>query len=70
MVPSLELESLSLDGLVVCEKGLADFLNRHAKSLRSLELFAIRLWHGSLRGLLTSLKVLLVVGYLCDDWVL
>ena len=52
----LELKSLRLDGLVVCEKGLADFLGRHAKTLRSLELFSIALWHGSFRGLLSGLR--------------
>jgi hypothetical protein len=52
-----ELESLRLDGIVVCEKGLADFLNHHAETLRSLKLFRIGLWHGSFRGMLSGLKV-------------
>jgi hypothetical protein len=51
-----ELKSLRLDGLTVCEKGLAQFLGQHSKTLRSLELFRIALWQGSFEGLLTGLK--------------
>jgi len=60
-----DLESLRLDGLVVCEKGLADFLNRHAMTLRSLKLFNIALFYGSFRGLLSGLKVSLNLDIFC-----
>lgn len=53
------LESLRLDGMIFCEKGLGEFIARHARTLKSLKLFSIALWHGSFQGLLTSLRSVL-----------
>lgn len=54
-----ELRSLRLDGLLVCETGLAEFLIRHAPTLRYLDLCNLGLWAGSFEGLLSSLKAAL-----------
>ncbi|KAK0120525.1 hypothetical protein ONS96_010732 [Cadophora gregata f. sp. sojae] len=51
-----ELESLRLDGLMVCEKGLTKLLSSQAGTLRKLELVDIALWDGSFKALLTSVK--------------
>jgi hypothetical protein len=48
------LEILQLGGLVVCETGLWEVLERHATTLKSLSLFNIGLWQGSFEGLLIS----------------
>ena len=50
------LETLRLDGLLVCESGLTQLLVRHARTLQHLELVDNGLWSGSYRGLLGSLK--------------
>jgi len=41
---------------MLCENGLTQFLRRHGKTLRSLEMFRIALWQGSFQGLLTGLR--------------
>lgn len=55
----LFLESLRLDGLLVCEVGLFKLLSRHAITLRRLDLYNMGLWQGSFRGLLCSLQSVL-----------
>jgi hypothetical protein len=50
------LEKLQLDGLMVCETGLNEFLCRHASTLRTLILSNIGLWQGSFQSLLFALK--------------
>jgi hypothetical protein len=50
------LRNLRIDGVVVCETGLGDFLERHAWTLKSLELCSIGLWVGGFRSLLSRLR--------------
>ncbi|TAQ91665.1 hypothetical protein B7494_g118 [Chlorociboria aeruginascens] len=51
------LQVLRMDGMVFCEKGLSEFLARHASTLKDLELYHVGLWQGSYHGLLSSLKI-------------
>ncbi|KAE9371594.1 hypothetical protein N431DRAFT_508291 [Stipitochalara longipes BDJ] len=43
------LKELQLDGLMVCEIGLSEFLSRHASTLRVLTLSNIGLWQGTFK---------------------
>ena len=54
------LQILRLDGMVVCEAGLAGLLERHP-TLRSLELHNIALWQGSFQSLFTTFAELPLV---------
>ncbi|KAK2627710.1 hypothetical protein QTJ16_002356 [Diplocarpon rosae] len=50
------LKKLKLEGMVFCEKGLAEFLERHAANIRELDLSGIALWQGSFEGLFRRLR--------------
>lgn len=54
-----KLRKLRLDGLLVCEQGLFEILNRHSATLRDLELYNLGLWFGSVRSLLSRLRTVL-----------
>jgi hypothetical protein len=60
-----QLTILRLEGLVVCEKGLSDFLIRHCKTLRSLDLSSIGLWQGSFQGFLSGVRPFLKLDNFC-----
>lgn len=54
-----KLRKLRLDGLLVCEQGLFELLNRHSDTLRVLDLFNLGLWFGSVQSLLSRLRTIL-----------
>ncbi|KUJ06804.1 uncharacterized protein LY89DRAFT_743441 [Mollisia scopiformis] len=50
------LRELRLDGLLVCEDGLFEFMNRHAQTLQVLKLFNLALWSGGMQSLFNRLR--------------
>jgi hypothetical protein len=50
------LETLRLDGLLLCENGISDILGRHKSTLRNLDLYNMALWQGSFKGLLLNIR--------------
>ncbi|KAL2060733.1 hypothetical protein VTL71DRAFT_9374 [Oculimacula yallundae] len=50
------LKYLCLDGLLVCEVGLIELIERHASTLRHLHLCQVGLWEGSFQSSLTWIR--------------
>ncbi|KAF4629333.1 hypothetical protein G7Y89_g8819 [Cudoniella acicularis] len=51
-----QLDKLRLDGLIICEMGLLNVLEKHSATLQALELHKIGLWKGSIRDLLRAVR--------------
>ncbi|KAI6709621.1 hypothetical protein JHW43_007846 [Diplocarpon mali] len=50
------LKKLKLEGMVFCETGLAELLERHADTLKELDLSGLALWQGTFKGLFRRLR--------------